>query len=285
MRAAISVDDFLARPLGSYLVGATFVYWCARPRLCGFSLWGRPSATDIETIVRAKKYELAPTTPRHASVADGRRLTGIDVAAYEVFAKYVAENHALRGDRIERLAYLAPPTGAVSAVAVGFFQVNAFPYPVSKFDDLPSALAWLGHADDRLAIELEEIQAGAAGGTSLLDALRRLLAGSLDATMADAAHALSLSERTLQRRLQEARTTFQDEVARARITKAETLMAESDRPISAIALDVGFASPQHFSRRFRELHGASPTDWRERTRGERERAERERLPDGGTRAR
>lgn len=270
LRAASSLDDFLARPLGSYLVGSSFIYWVARPRLCGFAIWGRPSASDVETIVRAKAYEWRETTPRHASIADSRRLTGIDVGAYEAFARHVAERRSTLANHVEKLAYL-PPAGnsAAAAVAVGFFARSELPYPVSEFAELGPALDWLGHSDPRLAAELEEVQANATGATTLLDALRRMLVSSGDlsgVSIEAAARALAMSERTLQRRLRESETTFQNEVALARIAKAEILMAESDAPISTIAIDVGFASPQHFARRFRELRGESPTDWRARTR-------------------
>lgn len=267
MRAALDVADFLSNPLGSYVSGSTYVYWCARPRLCGFSVWGRPSVADVEAIVEAKKFELFETTPRHCSVADGRRLTGIDVAAYEVLARHVAEKFEKLGDRVERLAYLPPGgTGVVGAVAVGFFEVNKLPYPVGKFDDLAAALAWLGHPDPALAAEIDEIQAKVTGETTFLGTVRRLLSVSTDMTSERLAQALDISERTLQRRLAEAGTSFLDEVALARIKKAETLMLDSDLPIAAISAEVGFASPQHFSRRFREIHGEPPTDWRARRR-------------------
>jgi AraC-like DNA-binding protein len=39
-------------------------------------------------------------------------------------------------------------------------------------------------------------------------------------------------------------------------------MLESNDPLTAIALDAGFASLQHFSAAFRKLTGASPSAWR-----------------------
>jgi AraC-like DNA-binding protein len=39
-------------------------------------------------------------------------------------------------------------------------------------------------------------------------------------------------------------------------------MIESDAPLTAIAIDSGFASLAHFSAAFRRATGQSPTQWR-----------------------
>jgi len=48
----------------------------------------------------------------------------------------------------------------------------------------------------------------------------------------------------------------------ARIAKAKQLLLESDRTLSEIALDVGFADQSHFTRTFGRQVGQSPAAWR-----------------------
>ena len=63
---------------------------------------------------------------------------------------------------------------------------------------------------------------------------------------------------------------------RCRLRRAAQLLADDTRPITAIALDVGFADLSNFVRTFHRAAGASPRAFRQGTRGER-RAFRDRL--------
>ena len=76
-----------------------------------------------------------------------------------------------------------------------------------------------------------------------------------------AARRIGMSQRTLQRRLSEARTTFHAELSSAKLAMAKTLMSLGGRSMTAIALELGFASVQHFSSRFSAVHGESPSSW------------------------
>jgi len=49
---------------------------------------------------------------------------------------------------------------------------------------------------------------------------------------------------------------------RRRVERAMFLLRETDRPITEISLDVGFSSLGTFSRTFRAIVGASPTEYR-----------------------
>jgi AraC-like DNA-binding protein len=44
------------------------------------------------------------------------------------------------------------------------------------------------------------------------------------------------------------------------------MLVESDTPVTNIALDVGFASLQHFSAAFRKREQVSPSDYRKKLR-------------------
>jgi AraC-like DNA-binding protein len=53
---------------------------------------------------------------------------------------------------------------------------------------------------------------------------------------------------------------------RRRLERAMALLRETDRSVTEICLDVGFASLGSFSRTFRDVVGESPREYRERTR-------------------
>lgn len=48
----------------------------------------------------------------------------------------------------------------------------------------------------------------------------------------------------------------------SRVRRARELLANTERPLSEIALDVGFADQSHLARRFREHFGISPRSYR-----------------------
>lgn len=49
---------------------------------------------------------------------------------------------------------------------------------------------------------------------------------------------------------------------RRRVERAMTLLRQTDRPVTDVAWDVGFASLGTFSRTFRSIVGSSPSDFR-----------------------
>lgn len=53
-----------------------------------------------------------------------------------------------------------------------------------------------------------------------------------------------------------------------RLHRAQQLLTDGDRPITALALDLGFHSSQHFATAFRQSTGLTPRAWREQTRAE-----------------
>jgi AraC family transcriptional regulator of arabinose operon len=55
-------------------------------------------------------------------------------------------------------------------------------------------------------------------------------------------------------------------VERERMMVAEQLLGLTDRPVGAIALEVGWADPLYFSQRFRRFTGSSPSEYRRRAR-------------------
>lgn len=51
-------------------------------------------------------------------------------------------------------------------------------------------------------------------------------------------------------------------ISEMRIERAKALLREADLSMTELALELGFSSSAHFSSRFRQLTGLTPTDWR-----------------------
>ena len=103
------------------------------------------------------------------------------------------------------------------------------------------------------------------GGQPVAERVRRFLrvALSLDeATLADAARHLALSERSLGRRLAEEGTSYARERDAVRYVMACELLALTDLAVGDIALALSYASHSAFVRSFRRWAGRSPSDWR-----------------------
>jgi AraC-like DNA-binding protein len=267
VRAATDEADFKRAPVGAALASRCFVYFCAREDLCGFALWGRPSGEDLEALERVLVIELGEDFPAHVSLVDASRLEGVDPNAFGVLHTYVARNRARLAEQVHRLAIIPPP-GVAGATVAGFFYVAEPPYPVEIARDPRAGLAWLGARDDGFLEALGGLVTGAMGAPPFLFSLRRLLdtrPGKV--SLEEAARALGLSARSLQRRLREASSTYQLELARSQVRAAEVLLRESNASLTAIAFEVGCATPQHFSALFRRINGESPSAWRMRVKG------------------
>ncbi|MDA7501028.1 AraC family transcriptional regulator [Akkermansiaceae bacterium] len=84
-------------------------------------------------------------------------------------------------------------------------------------------------------------------------------------SMPDLAKSIGMSVRKLQRRFQETfKTSPQKYVGRLRILEACELLVKTKLPVTEIALQVGFYDHSAFSKKFSELIGMSPRDYRKR---------------------
>ncbi len=98
-----------------------------------------------------------------------------------------------------------------------------------------------------------------------LRALRELLSQGADrAALRAAAAQLGLTIPALEQRLSDAGTSFQSELRGARVREAQRLLLSTARSTTAIALQLGFPSLQHFTVEFRKLTGEAPGAWRAR---------------------
>jgi AraC-like DNA-binding protein len=267
MRRA-TLEELARDPVGKYVAGETFAHFCAVPDVWGFLVWGRPDEKQAFELGRSLIVELAPPAVPHTSIIDATRLGAGDPGAFKAAERYLLRYGHLLTSWVTRQALIRPP-GIGGAIVSGAFDVLPQPYPVAVFEDVSAAFAWMLPGRDVSAYPalLVDIYDEVAGGRQVVGSVREWLEGHLvDAEIGSAASALGMSERTLQRKLGAAKTTFKDELAEARIRAAKTKLQETDAPLTAIAFDVGCASLQHFSAMFRKRMKESPSAFRARSR-------------------
>jgi AraC-like DNA-binding protein len=258
--------SFAAAPVGRALLGERWLHGCPHEGLFVVVFWGRPDREQTAALVRSLRCELGADVAPHRSLVDAGRLEGADGGAFEQLQAYVASNAEALSRAVTKLA-LVRPSGLAGAVTSGFYEVSGSPYPVEVFEDVAGALAWLGE-DASLAADLDALVHDASGTSALRAQLQTVLAERLaEVTLADAAAALCLSERTLQRRLKAEGTSFATELVAARLAEAKRRIRDTTDSLAAIALDAGFASQQHLSTAFKKATGEQPSAWRKRHRG------------------
>jgi len=108
----------------------------------------------------------------------------------------------------------------------------------------------------------------ASGGDKLLNRIRHSIRDRCHMsglTPSDIAAANGISKRYLHYLFAHSKSTFGNELMRARLDCAHRLLSDSRYAaltVSEIAARCGFAEPSHFARRFRKAYGAGPTEFR-----------------------
>jgi len=82
------------------------------------------------------------------------------------------------------------------------------------------------------------------------------------AELARVAKRVAMSTRTVQRRLEEAGTSYQEVVDEVRAAMARTLLRDRSRSIIDVAFELGYADLKGFYRAFRRWTGTTPAEWR-----------------------
>jgi AraC-like DNA-binding protein len=249
----------------SYAAAKSWLHFHAHPALWGVVFWGRPDRDDAEALAPSLRTELDKGILPHAFLVDAERLESIDPDAFSVLSEFFQSVHSLAQDRYTAVGLIVP-SGVPGAVVAGFYGALTIPCPFKAFTDRRDALLWLREPltlGDTLTNAVTSIRSTPA----IIDQLAAFLRDRLATADADeAARHVGLSPRTLQRRLSDVGTTFQKELLRLRIAAAQRRLLETDTPLTVIALDLGFATPQHFSRSFGEIVGQTPTEYRRRQR-------------------
>ncbi|MCL6414736.1 AraC family transcriptional regulator [Aestuariirhabdus sp. Z084] len=78
------------------------------------------------------------------------------------------------------------------------------------------------------------------------------------------AEQLSMTPRTMQRKLRQENTSYQQVLDQLRQETAEHFLLETSMPITEIALRLGFSEPRSFHRSFKQWSGTTPGDYRSR---------------------
>lgn len=263
MDAAATIEGFLARPVGRYVSGASYIVWVRSPRLIGNVYFGRPDERDLADHRRMFDLPAHPDlAPPFDVLLDAHLLDGADRSCYDVLAGYAA--HKLPGFvRLVRRMAIIPPHGFVGALTLGIVQQVVAPrFRARVCADLGEALGWLGHGDARA--EIDAAIDAVCSAPPVIARVRARLADDLTPSIDAVARSLGVSERTLQRELRRAGSSFREEVSRARVVRAERLLRDTSLKLEAIARRVGYSSLAHFSARFRRLRGVSPTEFRGR---------------------
>jgi AraC-like DNA-binding protein len=125
---------------------------------------------------------------------------------------------------------------------------------------MPTADPSIADLSERLALRLIEQQGG-----SLTARVREVLSKELsrgDPRREQVAAALNLSERTLQRRLHDAGTTFNDLVDATRRELAERYIASGSATPTEMSFALGFSDPSNFYRACKRWFGRPPGEVR-----------------------
>jgi AraC-like DNA-binding protein len=133
-----------------------------------------------------------------------------------------------------------------------------------------SALAepFVTYNEDLLAVMLPGLEAALderGGARTLADDVRMVLGRRMHGerpTIDKVARELGMSPRTLQRRLEEAGTSYQEILDEVRRQSARRLLAKTDLDAGEVAFLLGFEELNSFTRAFRAWEGKTPTQWR-----------------------
>lgn len=146
--------------------------------------------------------------------------------------------------------------------------------------DQPSIELWLpadmldrphAHADARLAAlmaafaeqRLASLPAGGPFRTRLHQAIARSLDHAIQPQLSDIARRMSMSARSLQRRLSEEGTSFTAVVGQVRLGLGASHLVQDRLAIGEIAFLLGYSSPGAFHRAFKRAYGCTPAAYRQ----------------------
>jgi len=118
----------------------------------------------------------------------------------------------------------------------------------------------------QLDAELQQRKAGTNVGDQVKQTLKRSLAGKRP-TLPHVARELCMSARTLQRRLTDAKITFQGLVEETRRELAHHYLRHSTVELNEAAFLLGYEDANSFFRAFHGWEGTTPGEWRTKHRG------------------
>lgn len=241
-------------------VGRCFCYWQDGVRAFGTVMWGRPLEPDIGAMIPFFEIGADTRFAGHASFVDCRAVESIDLLAFGKLLAYLVARRHVWGPNIGRQAILHPDS-LVGVMVAGALHVARPPYPFACFHgDGDDAFAWCGVPD--LHPHVETLRASLISTPEITQRVRAALREHGLIGAPELARGLGLSQRTLQRRLEQAGTTFRDERDRHVSIEIERMLSGTELDLDAIAAEVGLSSASHLVAHFRATHGKTPGAWR-----------------------
>lgn len=251
---ATSRAQFRFQPGARFVREDQWLYFALSPEVRGYALFGRVTRDGVHDLVSFMESELASAS--HAVVAHLGQVEAAEPGCFEVLANFVRTNRK-ELKRVVTSAVIVRPDGYTGAIVSGFFGVVTPPFPTRVFASLSEALSAVHVASDALNTVLDQ-----ARRSNTVRALANYLDAAEHPSLDDAAAALGLSRRTLQRRLHAADTAFGSLVVQHRIERGTHLLTQTEWSVTRIAIELGYTSSQQFSRAFRSIHHVSPTTYR-----------------------
>jgi len=201
-----------------------------------------------------------PQAGRHLveSVFAGIRVFGSWLAGRPLTPSRIAFAHESTAGHGEyrRILGVVPEFGAPAHVAHFDAAILALPVPNADVSLYPLLRQ---HAERLLG---ERAQGGGVVEQVRAAVLRRLPNNGV--RLAVVAEDLGMSARTLQRKLAEAGSSFQQVLDGARYALAQDYLRQRELSLVDIAFLLGFQEQSAFTHAFREWSGMSPSSWRER---------------------
>ena len=145
------------------------------------------------------------------------------------------------------------------------------PVDLLVLEEVALARPFVTHNADLLAMLLPALETAleeTVKTRSIADDVRAVLGRRMSGerpSVEKVAEEMRLSPRTLQRRLEELGTTYQDLLDDVRRRSARRLLANTDLDAAEVAFLLGFEELNSFTRAFRGWEGTTPTRWRERS--------------------
>lgn len=166
------------------------------------------------------------------------------------------------------MTHAEPPYFERFAAAVPWLAGVRFGQPANRIVFGAEALSLPIVSADRAATELareqcEREMAALGDGAPVLGRVRALLHEGVSLSSPEVAKRLSMSPRTLKRRLAEQGTTFSELIDDARRQRALVLLEDRRLTVEQIAAELGYSDAANFTRAFRRWTGKSPGEARD----------------------
>jgi AraC-like DNA-binding protein len=263
--AATSRADFDGEPARRFFGGRCFGFWQDETRAFGTVMWGRPLEADIKAMIPFFEIGTDTRFAGHASFVDCRAIESVDMLAFGTLLSYLARGRDAWGPNIGRQAILHPD-GVVGVIVAGALHVTRPPYPFACFHgDGTDAFQWCGVPE--LHRPIASLRESMIELPEMIQRVRTTLKHHGPISIHEVARALGISQRTLQRRLGDAGTSFREERTRHIDLETERLLEGTDLDLEAIARHVGLNCASNLIAHFRATHATTPGAWRSERRG------------------